>query len=100
MIEVGSVGSPPRVTRFKVERNDLRAAISWARANQDAELLAELQLEYAEKCETLGYWYRQEGCKTIAKCEFIEASQARRDAALNYHNIRYRTFKEVKQIQA
>ena len=83
MIEVGSVGSPPRVTRLKVERNDLRAAISWARANQDAEL----QLEYAEKCETLGYWYRQEGCKTIAKCEFIEASQARRDAALNYHNI-------------
>ena len=88
MREVGCVGSPPRVTRVKVERNDLRPAITRARANQDAELLAVLQLEYAEKCEALGHWYRQKGCETLAGCEFGEASQARRNAALNCDYIR------------
>ena len=84
MREVGCVGSPPHVTRLKVERNYLRSVIRRTPADQAGEL----QLEYAEKCEALGHWYRQQGCETPAKCEFGEASQARRNAALNYDYIR------------
>ena len=84
MREVGCVGSPPHVTRLKVERNDLRSVIRRTPADQAGEL----QLEYAEKCEDLGHWYRQQGCETPAKCEFGEAAQARRNAASNCHNIR------------
>ena len=84
MREVGCVGSPPHVTRLKVERNDLRSVIRRTPADQAGEL----QLEYAEKCEALGHWYRRQGSETPAKSEFGEASQARRNAASNCHNIR------------
>ena len=51
MREVGCVGSPPHVTRLKVERNYLRSVTRRAPADQAGEL----QLEYAEKCEALGH---------------------------------------------
>ena len=84
MREVGCVSLKPYAVKLKDEKNHHRAAIRRTLVDQAGELL----LGYAEKCEALGHWYRQKGCETFAKCEFGEASQARRNAASNCHNIR------------
>ena len=84
MVEVIVSTIKPDMAELKDEKRQLRAAIERTPADQTVELL----LEYAEKCKALGHRFRQEGYEKRAKYEFYEATQARKNAALNYHNIR------------
>lgn len=81
---VWSVSLTPYMAQLKTEKKHLRDAIRRTPVDQVGELL----LDYAEKCEALGYAYSQKGCELGKTCEFAEAASARRNAAYNYHNIR------------
>ncbi len=84
MREVFCVSLTPYVVKLKEEQKHLRDEIERAPADQAGKL----QLEYAETCEAIGHWYRQKGHERVAKSEFGEAAQSRRNAASNCHNIR------------
>ncbi len=91
MIEVGCLTLPPHVADLQREQNNLRDEIKEASKDKRRKLL----LEYAEKCEALGHWYRQEGdkrrakgdkknaryCKNSAQGEFEQANKTRQDVA-------------------
>ena len=85
MREVDGIKLEPYAVRLKVKKNDLRSVIERTPAHQAGEL----QLEYAETCKALGYWYKGPGYETLKRCEFGEAAAARWNAASNCHNIRY-----------
>ena len=91
MSEVGVLTLSDYAAQFKCEKNQLCASIK----EVSKDRLRELLLEYAEKCEALGHWYRQESderrakgdeknaryCKISAQGEFEQANKARQDAA-------------------
>ena len=63
MREVGCVGLSDYAAQLKCEKNQLCASIKEASKDQPRELL----LEYAEKCEALGHWYRQKDWEIACK---------------------------------
>ena len=91
MSEVSSLALSDYAAELQCEKNQLCASIK----ETSKDRLRELLLEYAEKCEALGHWYRQEGdkrrakgdeknaryCKISAQGEFEQANKARQDAA-------------------
>ncbi len=84
MVEVIVSTIKPDMGKLKDEKALLRTEIESTPWGGTEELL----LEYADKCEALGHRFRQEGYEKRAKYEFEEATQARKNAALNYHNVR------------
>ena len=95
MVEINVTTPTLDIAKLKDEKRSLSKEIDRACANQDAELLANLLLEYADKCTALGHEYQQKGdeerakdYEKVASFEFDAAKRDRQEASRICHNIR------------
>ena len=81
MSKVGSMALSSYAAQLQREKHEFCLLIN-KEASKDNR--RKLLLEYAEKCEALGHWYRQEGDKRRAKGDEINAEHCKNSAQGNF----------------